>query len=66
MNRINHFLSAINVPAWFVRPRWGRRFAAIPKATNLGLRRSPTGMYYKLETLEADIQKGLGELKQMI
>ena len=32
MNRINHFLSAINVPAWFVRPRWGRRFAAIPKA----------------------------------
>ena len=66
MDRINHFLSVINVPAWFVRPLWGRRFVAMSIATNIGLLRSPTGMCYKLETLEADIQKGLAELKELM
>jgi hypothetical protein len=35
-------------------------------ATNIGLLRSPTDMCYKLDSIEADIQKGLAELKELI
>lgn len=66
MDRIYHFLSSINTQADDVRPLWGRRFVALDIATILGLRRSPTVMCYILESIEADIQKGLAELKELV
>jgi hypothetical protein len=65
MEKTNNFLSAIKIQVGFVRPHWGRRFVAMSIATNIGLRRSPTDMCYKLENIEANIQKGLTELKKM-
>lgn len=66
MDKRNHILSAINIQAWNVRPPWGRRFVAMTIATNIGLRWSPTDEQRELETIEADIQKGLKELKELM
>lgn len=66
MDKINHILLAVNIQDWNVRPLWGRRFVAMSVATNLGLHRSPTSKKYNLEKMEADIQKGLAELKELM
>lgn len=66
MDRIYHFLLALIIRVGNVRPLWGRRFVAMDIATNIGLLRSPTGRCYELETIEADIQKGLAELKELM
>jgi hypothetical protein len=66
MDKTKNFLSAINIQGGDVRPLWGRRFVAMSIATNIGLLRSPTGLCYKLKAIEADIQKGINELKQLV
>lgn len=66
MDRINNFYAAAIIQTGYVRPRGGRWFVAMPIATNIGLHGSPTDRCNKLETMEADIQKGLAELKELI
>lgn len=66
MDRINQFLSVINVSSRIVQPQWGRRFVAMEIATNLGLRRSTTSMCNKLETIEYNIPKGFSTLKEFV
>lgn len=64
MDRIINFYAATIIQTGYVRPLGGRRFVAMPIATNIGLLWSPTERCNKLETMEADIQKELAELKE--
>lgn len=66
MDRINNFHAATIIQTGYVRPLGGRRFVAMPTATNIGLHGSPTERCNKLETMKADIQKGLAELKELV